>query len=55
MNYIAQFIEGITVEEIDAEYEQMLADEYRYGRSIDWPRVWDLNHTKKLLLEAAQH
>lgn len=50
MNYEARFIEGMTVEEINAELQKMRDDQYSKGMSIDRPRMWNLEHTKKILL-----
>lgn len=49
MNYIPKIIPNKTVEELAAELYQMQDDEYRYGRSIDRPRMWDIIHTLKQL------
>lgn len=49
MNYQARFLEGTTVEELKLELKQMYDDQYRYGHSIDRPRMWDINYTIKLL------
>ena len=47
--YKAKIIEGMTIEEIDKELEEMAYNEWAYGRSIDRPRMWDLYETKKHL------
>lgn len=49
MNYRANFIEGMTIEDINAEIKEMHEDLYRYGRPIDRPRMWDLEFTKACL------
>ena len=49
MNYRANFIEGMTIDEINAEIKEMHEDLYRYGRAIDRPRMWDLEFTKACL------
>ena len=49
MDYIPRIQKDMTIEEIDKEIHQMHWDRYAYGRSIDWPRMWDLLETKKLL------
>ncbi len=51
MNYEARFIEGMTVEEINAELQKMYDDQYSKGMPIDRPRMWNLEHTKKVLCE----
>lgn len=49
MNYTPKFIEGMTVEQIDAEIREDHARQYRYGYSIDYMRHADLNHTRRTL------
>lgn len=49
--YKAKIIDGMTIEEIDKELEEMAYNEWAYGRSIDHPRMWDLYETKKHLEE----
>lgn len=49
IEYIPTFIEGITVDEINAELKDMSYRQYAYGQSMDRPRMWDLEHTKKVL------
>lgn len=51
MNYIAKFVDGLTVSDIDREIKEMYDDQYRHGRSINRPRLWDLLYTRKQLLE----
>lgn len=47
--YKPKFISDKTIEELQNELNQMYADQYKYGRSIDRPRMWDINYTIKQL------
>ena len=49
MNYQAKFIKGKTIDELKAELQQMYNDQYKYGYSIDRPRMLDINYTIKAL------
>lgn len=49
MNYKPKLVEGLTVEQIDAEIEEIYYQEYAYSRGIDRPRLWDLLYTKECL------
>lgn len=49
IEYIPKFLDDMTVEDIDKELEQQKYELWRYGRSIDRPRMWDLLHTKKVI------
>lgn len=49
IEYVPKFLDGMTVEDIDKELEQQKYELWRYGRSIDRPRMWDLLHTKKVI------
>ena len=49
MNYQAKFIKGKTIDELKAELQQMYNDQYKYGYSINRPRIWDIIHTIKAL------
>ena len=51
MNYEPKFIDGMTIEQIDAEIKEDHERQYRYGYSIDKARHWDLEYTKKVLKE----
>ena len=56
MDYTPRIIDGITLEEIESEISAMLYNEYAYGRCIDRPRMWDLQATrKKILQEELKH
>lgn len=54
MNYKPKFIEGLTVDKIDAAIEYMNYCQYTYGAGIDRPRLWDLEYTKRELLKRAE-
>lgn len=49
IDYKPKFIPDTSVEELQDELNQMYADQYKYGRSIDRPRMWDINYTIKQL------
>lgn len=49
LNYQHKFIPDKSIEELQNELNQMYADQYKYGRSIDRPRMWDINYTIKQL------
>lgn len=49
MNYQAKFIKGKTIDELKSELQQMYNDQYKYGYSINKPRMWDIIHTIKVL------
>lgn len=47
--YLAKFIEGASVEQLQSEMKEMYMDEYRFSRTIDKPRLWDILYTLKQL------
>jgi len=49
MDYMPKFINNMTIEELKTEKEGMYNNDYRYGCGIDKPRLWDINHTIKVL------
>lgn len=49
LDYQPKFISDKSIEELQDELNQMYADQYKYGRSIDRPRMWDINFTIKQL------
>lgn len=49
--YKPTFIKGKTVEELKAELNQMIYDEWAFGLSIDTVRLWDIEYTIKRLQE----
>ena len=49
MDYIAKIIPNVTIEECEQEIDAMSEKQYRYGNSIDRPRLWDLLATIKHL------
>ena len=49
IDYKPKFISDKSIEELQNELNQMYADQYKYGRSIDRPRMWDINYTIKQL------
>lgn len=49
IDYKPKFISNKSIEELQNELNQMYADQYKYGRSIDRPRMWDINYTIKQL------
>jgi hypothetical protein len=49
MNYQPKFIKGKTIDELKAELQQMYNEQYKYGYSINRPRMWDINYTIKAL------
>lgn len=51
MDYKPKFIEGMSIEDINAELKRMAYEQWAYGRSIDRPRMWDLEYTKMELEE----
>ena len=54
MNYVPRPITDMTIEQIDAELDQMAYDEWRYSKAIDRPRMWDLEAAKKQLLKKGE-
>ena len=49
MNYIPRFIENKTIEELHKEENEIYENQYKYGRSLDRPRLWDITYTIKIL------
>lgn len=49
--YEPKFIDGKTAAELYAELEKMNDDEYRFGRAIDRPRMWDIQYTMQVLAQ----
>ena len=49
MNYIPRFIENKTIEELRKEENEIYENQYKYGRSLDRPRLWDITYTIKIL------
>ena len=49
MNYIPRFIENKTIEELREEENEICENQYKYGRSLDRPRLWDIAYTIKIL------
>lgn len=49
LDYQPKFISDKSIEELQDELNQMYADQYKYSRSIDRPRMWDINYTIKQL------
>lgn len=54
MDYIPRIIEGITVEEIDRQIAEMRHLTFAFGQPPDRPRLWDLEATRKKLLQEAE-
>ena len=52
--YVPRFIDGITIDEINAELKDMAYRQYAHGQSQDKLRVWDLEHTRKILEEGKE-
>ena len=52
MDYKANIIKGMTVAELKEETKEMYERQYRYGCSIDRPRLWDILYTIKKIKEA---
>lgn len=51
MNYEPKFVEGYSIQDCDSEIQFWFERNHRYG-GMDWNRIHDLEHTKKMLRES---
>lgn len=49
MCYKPKFIKGMTIEELQAEYNSFYSDIYKHGYIVDRLRLWDILHTIDVL------